>query len=1068
MTPDIEHKGPIAWMARNPVAANLLMVLFLLGGLLNMREIKQEVFPSFDLDVVRVSVAYPGASPAEVEQGILLAVEDSVRGQDGVKRVTSSAGEGAGVITAELLDGTDSNLALQDIKNAVDRITTLPDDAERPVVSLVVARREVVSLILHGDVDEHVLHGLAELARDELSQDPDITLVEIGGVRPLEISVEVPQRNLRAYGLTLDGIAGELAAAAVEVPAGGVKTAGGEILLRTTERRDFGREYLDIPVVSTPDGTKVLLRDVAEVLDGYQDVDASTSFNGRRAVKLGVYRVGDENPIDVSRAVHRYAEKLEARLPTTVEVAAVADRSEIYRDRLRLLLRNAGIGLVLVMTILGLFLEVRLAFWVMLGIPISFLGSLLVLPYFDVSINMVSLFAFIIAVGIVVDDAIVVGESIYYVRQRGTGFVRAAIDGTHTVATPVVFSIATNIVAFLPLMFVAGTMGQIWRNVPIVIVAVFVISLVEALFILPAHLAHQKPVGRTGIWKLLEYPQQHMGRGLERFVERRYVPFVGAALRRRYLTVSLGLAVLLVVVGYVVGGRLPFTFFPKVESDVIRAGAVLSYGVPFEQTEAVRDRLVRSAQDVLSEHGGEDILRGILAEAGSTSPGFGPMAGAVSKGSHLTTVTVFLVPSKQRKISAAEFTRLWREHAGAIPGLESLSFKFTIGPSSERPIDVQMSHPDSRTLEDIATTVAEALGRFEGVVEIDDGIARGKPQWDFRVKPAARSLGITAADLARRVRSSFYGAEVRRQQRGRNELRIYVRLPEAERRTELDVEKLIVHTPHGGEIPLGEAAVYTKGRAYEEIRRVDGRRVIDVTADVADKSVTPGEVLAELDDTTMRELSDGYPNLTHSFEGERRQQRESLGSLRRSFALALVALFALLAIPFKSYIQAVIIMVAIPFGIVGAVAGHVIMGYGLSVVSMMGMVALAGVVINDNILLISAANQNRQLGQTAAEAAQSAPARRFRPVLLTSLTTFFGLAPMIFETSVQARFLIPMALSLGFGILFSTAITLILTPCLYLIAEDAKRFFGSGFRAADEVEELGAGCRAVVETPEDG
>jgi multidrug efflux pump subunit AcrB len=1025
-------------MARNSVAANLLMMALLVGGVFSIANIKQEVFPEFELDFVNISVSYPGASPEEVEQGIVLAIEEAIRGLDGVKRVTARANEGLGTVSAELLEDKDPNLALQDIKNEVDRITTFPEEAERPTVSLAARRREVITLVIYGDVGERALRDVAEMAKDELLQYDGITLIDVIGTRPLEISIEVPREKMRAHNLTLSEIAEQVRLGTVELSGGGVKTPSGEVLIRTMERRDYGMEYGDIPVVSQADGTKVRLKDIAEIRDGFEDIDRAGFFNGLPAVGLEVYRVGDEKPIDIADKVKAYAKILEDRLPPGLSVTTTSDRSEIYKDRLYLLLKNASIGLILVMIILGVFLEVRLAFWVMLGIPTSFLGCLLFLPYLDVSINMISLFAFIVAVGIVVDDAIVVGESIYYMRGRKDNYVDAATHGAQLVAGPVVFSILTNVVAFMPLLFVPGTMGQIWSNIPIVIIIVFLISLVEALYILPAHLAHQKKSRKGLFWDIVEYPQRKVGRRLEQFVDRFYTPFIKGALRHRYITLAAAFAVLIITIGFVRGGRLPFTFFPKVESDRVRASAVLPYGVPIEQTMEVKEQLVAAAKQVLDEHGGEAITEGLYSVVGSGGGGGGPMPSGGGSGSHLAEVTVFLVPLAKREITAAEFTRLWRKRTGELPGIESLTFDFTIGPSGNTPIDIEVSHPDPQTLEEIAVEVADALREYDGVLDIDDGIARGKRQWDFSIKPAARSLGVTAGLLSRQLRDAFYGAEVKRQQRGQDEVKIYVRLPEEQRNTEEDIDRLVIRTPGGGEIPLHEAADIKYDRAYEEIKRADARRVLNVTADVDSKITTSGEVLTELRAKTMQQLKRHHPNLSYSFEGERRDFRESMSSLGRNFAFALLILFAMLAIPFRSYIQAVIILLAIPFGIVGAVAGHLIMGFDLSIISVMGMVALGGVVINDNILLVDTVNNYRDEGMSVAEAASAAPARRFRPVLLTSLTTFMGLAPMILETSVQARFLIPMALSLGFGILFATVITLILTPTLYLVIEDVR------------------------------
>ncbi len=1046
-------RGPIAWMAANPVAANLLMLLFLIGGWLAIPSLRQEVFPEFDLDLVRISVVYPGASPAEVEQGVLLSIEERVREVDGVKRVTSVASEGVGVINAELFDGVNPNRVVQDVQNAVARIVTFPEEAERPVVSLALARREVLSLVLYGDVGEHVLRDLAEMAKDELTQDPKITLVELDGIRPLEIAVEVPLERLRAHGLTLGGIADALTRASVEIAGGGVKTPDGEVLVRAAERRERGADFARTVLLDRPDGTRVRLGDIARVTDGFADTELSLQYNGKPAVALNVYRVGKENPVETSRIVTAYAERLRERLPPSVKVAVWNDRSELYRDRIRLLLRNAAMGLVLVMIVLGLFLEVRLAFWVMMGIPVSFLGSLLVLPQTNVSINMISLFAFIIALGIVVDDAIVIGESIFYFRRRGRTYLDAARRGARAVAVPVIFSVLTNMASFVPLLFVPGTMGKIWRNVPVVIIAVFSISLIEALFILPAHLAHQRRKLRGLFWRVVEAPQERFGRGLERFVERRYRPFLGRLLRHRYLTVSVGLAALILCFGWLAGGRIKFFFFPRVESDIVRASIELPYGAPVEETRRIAMHVSDIAREIVAENGGDRIVRGQLVRIGGGDSFGASIAVGGGGGGHQASVTLYLVPINERPISAARFIEEWRRRAGPLPGVKSATFRFTIGPSSGSAIDVRLTHPDLDVLETCAAEVAQALRRFDGVVEIDDGIRKGKPQLDLRTRPAALSLGLTPMELGRQVRHAFYGAEVRRHQRGRNELRISVRLPEEERRSEANIRRLIIRARDGGELPLGEAAEIRRGRAYQSIRRADGRRILDVTADVIEGVAQPPRVLAELERTVLADLQVRHPGLGYSFEGENRDMRESLASLRGGFVLALLALFAMLAIPFKSYLQALIVLIAIPFGIVGAVLGHLLLGYELSIISLMGMVALSGVVINDSLLLVDTANEYRRNGLSLREAIALAPVRRFRPVLLTSLTTFFGLMPIILEKSLQARFMIPMAISLGFGILFSTTITLMLVPALYTIIEDVRELFRGRFSTLPANEE---------------
>ncbi|MBN1346258.1 MAG: efflux RND transporter permease subunit [Phycisphaerae bacterium] len=1021
-----EHRGAIAWMARNGVAPNLLMIVLIGGGLLWAMRIKQEVFPDFDLDTVTVSVAYPGASPAEVEQGIILAIEEAVQGLDGVEEVVSLAKEGVGVVNIELLRGADHQKAAQDIQSEVDRIQSFPEEIEEPEVVLLTHRREVIELVIYGDQDERVLRQLAEDLREQLLQDPGITLVELMAVRPLEISIEVPQENLRAYNLTLEQIAQKVRQAAVELPGGGIKTRGGEILVRMMERRDYGRQFADIPVLSRNDGTVVLLGDIAKITDGFEDTDEFATCDGKPAIKVEVYRVGDQTPIQVSDLARKHLARFEETLPPGVFVTVWDDRSDIYRQRMDLLLRNGYLGLTLVFVLLAVFLEARLAFWVAMGIPISFLGGFIFLPMMDVSINMISLFAFIVALGIVVDDAIVVGENTYEWHQRGLPFLQAAIRGAREVMVPVIFSVLTNVATFLPLFFIPGILGKIFRVIPAVVVTVFLVSLVESLLILPAHLGHQRERRRGSVRAWLHRGQQSLSAWIARQIKDVYGPFLDKALEHRYLTLAVSIAVLAVTAAYVQSGRMGMTMFPRVESDKAYATAVLPYGSAVESTEKVEQHLIRAAKEVIAEHGGEKLAEGVWAYV------FG----------HQTEVSVRLTQPEVRPVQTAEFVKLWREKAGAIPGLESISFQSDRGgPGSGAVLTIELSHRDIGVLEKASAELAEAISLYPNAKDVDDGFSPGKQQFDFRILPEGRSLGLTAVDVARQVRSSYYGAEVLRQQRGRNEVKVMVRLPEDERISEYNLEELLVRTPMGKEVPIREAVRMSRGRAYTEINRRNGRRTVTVTADV-DPPSQAGQIIGDLEDAALPALMRKYQGLSYSFQGKQADMAESMEALKSGLIMAMLGVYILLAVPLRSYIQPAIIMTSIPFGMIGAVMGHMIMGYSLSILSFMGMVALAGVVVNDSLVLIDFANREFRSGKSHHDAIHAAGVRRFRPIILTSLTTFGGLAPMILETSRQAKFLVPMALSLGYGILFATLIALLLVPCLYLIVEDVRRLFG--------------------------
>jgi multidrug efflux pump subunit AcrB len=1022
-------KGPISWMAGNSVAANLLMVVFLVGGIIFAMQIKQEVFPEFSLDTVTVSIAYPGASPAEVEQGCVLAIEQAVQGLDGVKEVTSTSSEGRGNVVVEALEGADLQKLTQDIKTEVDRITSFPEEAEDPAISEVSHQRQVLSVMLSGDQPETTLRELAEQLREELIANEGVTQAELAEVSGLQISIEIPQRRLRAHNLTLSEVAERIGEASVDLPGGAIKADSGEVLVRMKERRDYGRDFARIPVVTGNDGTQVRVEDLGRVIDGFEDDDIITTYNGRPAVRVDVYRVGDQTPISVSDAVKASLATFRERLPSGVSVDILNDMSETYAQRMDLLLGNGYLGLALVFGFLALFLEPRLAFWVAMGIPTSFMGSFLILSLFGVSINMITMFAFLIALGIVVDDAIVVGENVFTMRQQGMGPLQAAVAGARSIGMPVVFSVLTNIAAFMPLLFIPGVMGKIFWSIPVVVIAVFAVSLVESLFVLPAHLSHLgERTSRIMVW--ITKHQQKVADGLSRFIRGVYRPFLDWCLHWRYATVAAGLALLFLCTAYALSGRLGFTLMPKVESDFAYATAELPYGSPVEKTEAVRDRLLAAARKVAEENGGDRLVVGMDSKIGG--------AGRELSGPHVLKINVYLAGADVRPITTQQYVDKWRTEVGDVVGLEVLSFASDRGgPGAGNALEFELSHSDTKILERAARDLADSLEQYPRVKDVDDGFSPGKDQLDFTMTPAGRALGLTAQGVASQVRAAYYGREVLRQQRGRNEVKVMVRRPENERISEYDLEELMLKTPDGKEVLLRDVVDVKRGSAYTSINRTDGRRVLSVTADVDPRNQATQVMQSVLTEVIPR-LKAEYPGLSCRMQGKQADLSESTNTLFEGLLLAMLAVYALLAIPFKSYVQPLIIMVSIPFGAVGAILGHMAFGYSISLMSLLGIVALSGVVVNDSLVLIDCANGFARAGKCAHDAVLDAGTARFRPILLTTLTTFSGLAPMILETSMQARFLIPMALSLGFGILFATVITLILVPALYMILEDIQ------------------------------
>jgi multidrug efflux pump subunit AcrB len=1048
------RKGPLAWFAANHVASNILMIFLFVAGGLALANVVIEVFPELETDIITIRVPYRGASPAEAEEGVCIRVEEAIASIEGIKRIRSTAQENLGTVTVELEEDADDRKVLDDVKAAVDRIETFPAETEKPVVAEAESRRRVITVVLHGDASEKTLKALSERVRDELTAVDGISQVETAGVRNYEISIEVSEEDLRRFGLSFDQVANAVGMSSLDLPGGAVKTAGGEILLRTKGQRYRGKEFEDIVVLTRPDGTQVLLSEVATVVDGFEDTDTESNFDGRRAALIQVYRVGNEGALQVANATKAYIERLQGSLPAGVSVSTWDDDSIILRQRIGLLLRNARLGLILVFACLALFLNFRLAFWTTLGIPISFFGGLWLMPYFDVTINMISLFAFIVVLGIVVDDAIVVGENIFEYLEKGMKPLDAAIRGVREMAMPVTFAIVTTIAAFAPLLFVSGNMGKVMRQIPVVVIAVLVASLVEALLILPAHLS-----GDGALFNRVTRPIAGLLDGLQRrvqgllrwWVEGAYRSSLAFALEWRYLTMSLAVVSLFLSVSLVAGGFLKFSFMPKIDADNMIAALTMPQGTPADQTAAALERMEAAVRQVAAEHdedqpdGSPPVIRHISSTVGQ-QPSLGrrgPMGPAASGGdsSHLGEVNVELLGSEDRNVSSATLLKRWRELVGEVPGAVSLTFQSNLFSAGD-PISVQLAHRDFDVLLAAVERLKEIIATYPGTTDVADSFLAGKKELKLALTPEGRTLGLTLSDLARQVRAGFYGQEVQRIQRGRDDVRVMVRYPESERRSLGDIERTRIRLPDGSEVPFTTVATVEEGRGYATINRTDRRRVVTVTADVDEQVANANEINGDLRNEVLPTLVVDYPGLSFDFEGAQREQQESLGSLRTNFLVAQLAIFALLAIPFRSYSQPLIIMSAIPFGLIGAILGHLLMGLNLTILSMFGMVALTGVVVNDSLILIDLINRMRAGGISMEQAIRQAGERRFRPILLTTATTFLGLTPMIFETSLQARFLIPMAVSLGYGIVFATAITLILVPVLYRILEDIKALFG--------------------------
>ncbi len=1016
-------KGPIAWMAQNAIAANLLMVLFLLGGLWTAREMQKEVEPQFQLDIVEVSVGYPGASPAEVESGMLLSIEEAVRGVQGIKEITSTAREGRGTVSIELVTGTNRMVAFQDIDQAVSRIRTFPDDADEPEVRLQAEQREVMELGLYGDVDPWTLRNLAQRLRDRLLADPAISQVEIGRVPDFVTHVEIPAAKLRELDMTLGDIAAIIGESSEDIPAGDVQTHTGEILLRMKERKEWAKEFASIPIVTSEAGSVVTLGEIATITDGFEEAGFHSQFNQQPSVQVEIWRIGDQSPIEISEAVHRIAEEFRSNVPEGVELRVGSSAADDYEDRLDLLLENALMAVFIVLFILALFLELRLAFWVMMGMLISFVGGLMFLPLVGVSLNMISMFGFLVALGIVVDDAIVVGENVHEHREMGGNRLVNAVEGTREMARPVTFSILTNVVAFIPILFIPGTTGKYWWPLPVVVIVVLLVSLVEALFILPAHLAHVSKSEGTRIEEWVNGKQRKFAGWVNQKIETLFGPFLKAALRFRYVTVFAALGLLVVVGGFGYSGHMGMIMMPEVAADEIEAGARLPVGTTPEQAAKTAATITESTLRMFEEH---DLYR--AAEGVKTNV----------RGGNFIDVEIVMRPPDERTMTAQDVIELWRDEIGDVAGIDQITFEAERGPGGWRQdIEIDLSHDDVDTLEQAARALKAKMEAYEATRDVSDNFDKGKAQIDLKLLPEGRALGLTSSDVGRQVRDAFYGALAIRQLRGTNEFEVRVKLPRHERDDLRYLEDFIVRTPSGVEVPLMEVVEVTETEAFKSITRRNGRRVVTVSADVEPKNATT-RVMNSINENELPALRNDYPGLTWTFEGTQAEMRESTQTLWGGFALAMVLIYSLLAVAFRSYLQPFIVLSAIPFGIIGAVIGHLLLGHDLSLMSLMGIIALSGVVVNDSLIMVDYANRKRG-DRPAFQAIHEAGLRRFRPILLTTMTTAGGLMPIIFETSNQANHLIPMAISLGFGIVFATALLLVIVPCLYLILDDVTK-----------------------------
>ncbi|MEP5566469.1 MAG: efflux RND transporter permease subunit [Halioglobus sp.] len=1016
----------IAWFARNDVAANLLMIsIALLGFYTLTQKIALDYFPAFESRWIDVRVALRGATPEDAELGLATRIEEAIKDLEGIEEYSSFSVEGGSEVVVEVEEGYDPRLLLDDVKNRVDAINTFPADAERPVISLFQRRRAAITLTISGDVSELEMRELSEQLHQDLLQLPSVTQVDIEGVRNYEVAVELRQDRLREYDLTLDQVATAISQSSLDLSGGNISALGGDVLIRSKGQAYRRDDFEKIVIKSNPDGTLLRLGDVATVTDGFEEKAVRTRFNGRIAAIVDVFSVGDQSVIEVADSVKAYVETRRETLGKNIEIHDWNDRSIFIKKRINTLVSNAVQGGVLVILLLSLFLRPSVAIWVFIGIPVSFCGAWILMPMLGVTLNMWSLFGFIIVLGIVVDDAIVTGENVFSHLQKSESGLQAAINGTREVAIPVTFGVLTTIVAFVPLLYIDGRRGPLFAQIPLIVIPVLLFSLIESKLVLPSHLKHIN-VGKEENLNRLQQWQRGFAGGFERAILKYYQPVLELCVRNKATTVLLFVGILVIFVTALYTGHTRYTFFPKIPTETVRLNLTMPTGTPFEVTDSHMNRILAAAQELQKEYTDEATGQSIISDILTRTGGGGGVA-------HQGSARFELAPAEQRsvEVSSLDLAKQWREKIGPIPGAENLAFRAEFGRTRD-PIDIALRSERFQDLEALSSEIQLQLQSYDGVFDIHDSISKGKEELRIDLKPEAHLLGITRSDVIRQVRQAFFGVEAQRIQRGRNDVRVMVRFPISERNSAAYLNNMLISNNDGKQIPLSQIATLTPSTSPTEIKRVGGYRVVNVFADVEKNRVNMTALASEMGEYLESTVAK-YPGVTYSIGGEQQEQSESTNSLLYGIGAVLFVIYCLLAIPFKSYKQPFIVISVIPFGVIGAMIGHWIMGMDVTIMSLLGLLALMGVLVNDSLVLVDYINKKREAGSAMLEAVLSAGTARFRPVMLTSLTTFFGLLPLLFERETQAQFLIPMAISLGFGIIFTTFVTLLLVPVNYLL-----------------------------------
>jgi len=1021
--------GPITWFIKNPIAGNLLMVLLIIGGFASIPKLDKQFFPTPEINQIQIRMEFRGASPSEVEEQISVRIEEAIHDLNGIEELRSTSREGLALVMVEVESDYPTQKLTNDINTRVDAIRTFPSDAERPTVTELTYRHQMGRVQIYGDLSEREMKQLGETLRDELVRQPWVSIVELQTARPYEVSIEVSERSLQRYQISFDQLANAVRQASINLPAGSVKRDSGDLLIQTRGQAYDRADFESIVLRSDVSGQELLLSDVATVKDTFEDVDVDIEFNGKRSLGLNVYVTTSPDVILTTDTVKAWVAERSLTLPEGVSLEFWQDPSKSFKERVRTLVSNGLGGLVLVIVVLMLFLRPMLAFWVSVGIVVAYMGTLFVLPYTGQGLNMISLFAFLLTLGIVVDDAIIVGESVHSAQSRGLSGEHGALVGARQVAKPVIFAVISTMVFFAPMFFLPGEWGPASMGIPVVVCLALAFSLIESLLILPAHLAHMKPEPEIAQTSWLGRIRRACADGLSWFANDRYKPFLEKCLRNHALVGGFFLVMLCFSLALFGGGYLKSAFFPRVNSDFVVGNVEMPQGGAFSDTQAMRDRMILAAEEIKAHYNAEPRF----AETGAIDNILG-----VAGGNKIDLV----MQTVNDDLDTEEVAKRLRERLGDLSEAKDVRFDYTIRDPG-KPITLQFASDSIADLELLADDVRASLERYPGVFDISDSFDAPLEELVLSLKPAAENLGITLADVARQIRQAFYGEEVQRIPRDGEDIRVMVRYPEAERKAIANINSMYIRTSDGREVPFSAVATYRVETGYQSIERVDRLRTLEVVADVADDGAAPRAIVESILQNDAPKWLQMYPGLSITMDGELQEEIEFQQAMVYLGMLSMLVIFGLMAVAFKSYWQPFLVLTAVPFGLMGAIFGHWILGWQVSMFSIMGVIACAGVVVNDNLVLIDRINNLRSEGMDLESALLQGATDRFRPIILTSVTTFVGLVPIMLETSVQAQFLIPMVVSLSFGVMFATGVTLVLVPALYLLGDDIGKLFGT-------------------------